>query len=85
MGHIQASVEDHPRSIGDLSIIWRTVLTRQKSRALIQGFQLFIKDSPLLLIVEMHKLCMFFRNYEQAQVKLAEFQKSLEMLEHSYY
>ncbi|XP_038186655.1 spatacsin [Arvicola amphibius] len=81
MGHIQASVEDHPWSLEDLSVIWRTVLTRQKSHTLIRGFQLFIKDSPLLLIMEMYELCMFFKNYEKAKVKLVEFQKSLETLD----
>lgn len=43
MGHIQISVEDHHWSLKDLSIIWRTVLTRRKSHTLIRGFQLFIK------------------------------------------
>ncbi|XP_040602104.1 spatacsin isoform X2 [Mesocricetus auratus] len=81
MEHIQASVEDHPWSLDDLSIIWRTVLTRQKSHTLIRGFRLFIKDSPLLLIMEMYELCMFFKNYEKAKVKLVEFQKSLETLD----
>ncbi|KAL1786843.1 spatacsin isoform X1 [Sigmodon hispidus] len=80
MGHIQASVEGHPWSLEDLSIIWRTVLTRQKSHTLIQGFRLFIKDSPLLLIMEMYELCMFFKNYEKAEAKLAEFRRSLETL-----
>ncbi|XP_007619545.2 spatacsin isoform X1 [Cricetulus griseus] len=81
MGHIQASVEDHSWSLEDLSMIWRTVLTRQKSHTLIRGFRLFIKDSPLLLIMEMYELCMFFKNYEKAKVKLVEFQKSLETLD----
>lgn len=43
MGHIKISVEDHHWSLEDLSIIWRTVLTRRKSHTLIRGFQLFIK------------------------------------------
>ncbi|XP_059114916.1 spatacsin [Peromyscus eremicus] len=81
MGHIQASVEDHPWSLEDLSIIWRTLLTRQKSHTLIRGFQLFIKDSPLLLIMEMYELCVLFKNYEKAKVKLVEFQKRLETLD----
>ncbi|XP_028622694.1 spatacsin isoform X2 [Grammomys surdaster] len=81
MGHIQVSVEDHHWSLEDLAIIWRTVLTRRKSHTLIRGFRLFIKDSPLLLIMEMYELCMFFKNYEKAKVKLVEFQKSLETLD----
>ncbi|XP_034352380.1 spatacsin isoform X2 [Arvicanthis niloticus] len=81
MGHIQVSIEDHHWSLGDLAIIWRTVLTRRKSHTLIRGLRLFIKDSPLLLIMEMYELCMFFKNYEKAKVKLVEFQKSLETLD----
>ncbi|GAB1286802.1 Spatacsin [Apodemus speciosus] len=81
MGHIKISVEDHHWSLEDLSVIWRTVLTRRKSHTLIRGFQLFIKDSPLLLIMEMYEQCMFFKNYEKAKAKLVEFQESLETLD----
>uniref|UniRef100_A0A2K5S6P0 SPG11 vesicle trafficking associated, spatacsin n=1 Tax=Cebus imitator TaxID=2715852 RepID=A0A2K5S6P0_CEBIM len=80
MGHIQDSIEDHAWNLEDLSVIWRTLLTRQKSKTLIRGFQLFFKDSPLLLVIEMYELCMFFKNYKEAEAKLLEFQKSLEML-----
>ncbi|XP_055480029.1 spatacsin [Psammomys obesus] len=79
--HIQVPVEEHPWSLEDLSIIWKTVLTRRKSHTLIRGFRLFIKDSPLLLIMEMYELCMFFKNYEKAKVKLVQFQKSLDTLD----
>ncbi|XP_051000473.1 spatacsin [Acomys russatus] len=81
MRHIQVPVEDHPWGLEDLSIIWRTVLTRRKSHTLIRGFRLFIKDSPLVLITEMYELCMFFKDYEKAKVKLAQFQKSLATLD----
>ncbi|XP_036299435.1 spatacsin isoform X3 [Pipistrellus kuhlii] len=81
MGHIQDSLEGHPWDLEDLSVIWRTLLTRQKSNTLIRGFQLFFKDSPLLLMLEMYELCMFFKNYKKAHAKLLEFQKSLETLE----
>ncbi|KAF6352493.1 SPG11 vesicle trafficking associated, spatacsin [Rhinolophus ferrumequinum] len=81
MGHIQGSMESHTWDLEDLSVIWRTLLTRQKSKTLIRGFQLFFKDSPLLLMMEMYELCMFFKNYKEAEVKLLEFQKSLETLE----
>uniref|UniRef100_U3FLG5 Spatacsin isoform 1 n=1 Tax=Callithrix jacchus TaxID=9483 RepID=U3FLG5_CALJA len=80
MGHIQDSIEDHAWNLEDLSVIWRTLLTRQKSKTLIRGFQLFFKDSPLLLVIEMYELCMFFKNYKEAEAKLLEFQRSLEML-----
>ncbi|KAM7158211.1 spatacsin isoform 4-T4 [Molossus nigricans] len=81
MGHIQDSIEGHTWDLEDLSVIWRTLLTRQKSKTLIRGFQLFFKDSPLLLMMEMYELCMFFKNYKEAEAKLLEFQKSLETLE----
>ncbi|XP_060030535.1 spatacsin isoform X2 [Erinaceus europaeus] len=81
MGHIQGSVEGHTWDLEDLTIIWKILLTRKKSKTLIRGFQLFFKDSPLLLMMEMYELCMFFKNYKEAEVKLAEFQKSLETLE----
>ncbi|XP_015991677.2 spatacsin isoform X1 [Rousettus aegyptiacus] len=81
MGHIKGSVEGHTWDLEDLSVIWRTLLTRQKSKTLIRGFQLFVKDSPLLLMMEMYELCMFFKNYKEAEAKLLEFQKNLETLE----
>uniref|UniRef100_A0A8D2B0G6 SPG11 vesicle trafficking associated, spatacsin n=1 Tax=Sciurus vulgaris TaxID=55149 RepID=A0A8D2B0G6_SCIVU len=80
VGHIQGSIEDHTWDLEDLSLIWRTLLTRQKSKILIRAFQLFFKDSPLLLMMEMYELCLFFKNYKEAKAKLLEFQKSLETL-----
>ncbi|XP_058397458.1 spatacsin isoform X4 [Diceros bicornis minor] len=81
MGHIQGSLEGHTWDLEDLSVIWRMLLSRQKSKTLIRGFQLFFKDSPLLLMMEMYELCMFFKNYKEAEAKLLEFQKNLETLE----
>lgn len=43
VGHIQGSVEGHAWELGDLAVIWKTLLTRQKSRTLTRGFQLFFK------------------------------------------
>ncbi|XP_004687599.1 PREDICTED: spatacsin [Condylura cristata] len=83
MGHIQGSVEGHLWDLEDLTIIYRTLLTRQKSKTLLRGFQLFCKDSPLLLMLEMYELCMFFKNYKEAEAKILEFQKCLETLETS--
>ncbi|XP_071070276.1 spatacsin isoform X3 [Dasypus novemcinctus] len=80
-GHIQGLMEDHTWHLEDLSVIWRTLLTRQKSKTLIRGVQLFFKDSLLLMMMEMYELCMFFKNYKEAKAKLLEFQKSLETLE----
>uniref|UniRef100_A0A2K6FDC4 SPG11 vesicle trafficking associated, spatacsin n=1 Tax=Propithecus coquereli TaxID=379532 RepID=A0A2K6FDC4_PROCO len=81
MEHIQGSIEGHTWDLADLSVIWRTLLSRQKSKTLIRGFQLFFKDSPLLLMMEMYELCMFFKNYKEAKAKLLEFQRSLETLD----
>uniref|UniRef100_A0A8C9AGJ9 SPG11 vesicle trafficking associated, spatacsin n=1 Tax=Prolemur simus TaxID=1328070 RepID=A0A8C9AGJ9_PROSS len=81
MEHIQGSIEGHTWDLEDLSVIWRTLLSRQKSKTLIRGFQLFFKDSPLLLMMEMYELCMFFKNYKEAKAKLLEFQRSLETLD----
>ncbi|KAM6200902.1 spatacsin isoform 2-T2 [Rhynchocyon petersi] len=80
-GHIQGSMEDHIWNIEDLSAIWRTLLTRQRSKTLIRGFQLFFKACPLLLMMEMYELCMFFKNYKEAKTKLREFENHLETLE----
>ncbi|XP_025775872.1 spatacsin isoform X1 [Puma concolor] len=80
-GHIQGSVEGHTWELQDLSVIWKTLLTRRKSKTLIRGFHLFLKDSPLLLMMEMYELCMFFKNYKEAEVKLLEFEKSFETVE----
>ncbi|XP_073921960.1 spatacsin isoform X3 [Castor canadensis] len=43
VGHIQGSIKNHTWDLEDLSIIWRTLLSRQKSKTLIRGFQLFLK------------------------------------------
>ncbi|XFF81322.1 hypothetical protein AB1E18_007541 [Capra hircus] len=80
-GPLQDSVEGRVWGLEDLSVIWRTLVTRQKIRTLIRGFQLFLKDSPLLLMMEIYELCMFFKNYKEAEAKLVEFQQSLETLE----
>ncbi|XP_075386621.1 spatacsin isoform X2 [Tenrec ecaudatus] len=81
MDHIQGSIEGHSWDLGDLSAAWRTLLAKQKSKTLIRGFQLFVQDSPLLLMLETYELCVFFKNYKEASAKLLEFQESLEMLE----
>ncbi|XP_003791835.1 spatacsin isoform X1 [Otolemur garnettii] len=81
MKHIQGSTEGHTWDLEDLSVIWRTLLIRQKSKTLTRGFQLFFKDSPLLLMMEIYELCMFFKNYKEAKAKLLEFQKNLETLD----
>uniref|UniRef100_A0A4X2KCL8 SPG11 vesicle trafficking associated, spatacsin n=1 Tax=Vombatus ursinus TaxID=29139 RepID=A0A4X2KCL8_VOMUR len=79
--HIQGSVEDHEWDLEDLSLIWRMLVTRKKSRTLTRSFQLFLKDSTLLLMMEMYELCMLCKKYQEAKVKLLELQKNLETIE----
>ncbi|OXB62830.1 hypothetical protein ASZ78_008048, partial [Callipepla squamata] len=75
--HIQGSAENHGWDLHDLSLIWKALLRKQKCKTLIRGFQLFLKDSPLLLILEMYDLCMNCKKYNEAKAKLDEFQKQL--------
>ncbi|XP_032926333.1 spatacsin isoform X2 [Catharus ustulatus] len=64
----------------DLAVIWKVFLRKQKSKTLLRGFQLFLKDSPLLHILEMYELCMNWKKYDQAKTKLDKFQESLTQL-----
>ncbi|XP_042679854.1 spatacsin isoform X1 [Centrocercus urophasianus] len=75
--HVQSSVENHKWDLHDLSLIWKVFLRKQKCQTLIRGFQLFLKDSPLLHILEMYHLCMDCKKYNEAKTKLDEFQKLL--------
>uniref|UniRef100_A0A8V5GWZ4 Uncharacterized protein n=1 Tax=Melopsittacus undulatus TaxID=13146 RepID=A0A8V5GWZ4_MELUD len=74
--HIQSS-ESHEWDLQDLAVIWKVFLRKQKSRTLLNGFQLFLKDSPLLHILEMYELCMNCKKYSEAKTKLDKFQESL--------
>uniref|UniRef100_A0A8C4USQ8 SPG11 vesicle trafficking associated, spatacsin n=1 Tax=Falco tinnunculus TaxID=100819 RepID=A0A8C4USQ8_FALTI len=75
--HIQNSAENHKWDLHDLSVIWKVFLRKQKSKTLLNGFQLFLKDSPLLFILEMYELCMNCKKYNEAKSKLDKFQESL--------
>ncbi|PKU32267.1 spatacsin [Limosa lapponica baueri] len=75
--HIQSSAENHDWDLRDLSVLWKVFLRKQKSKTLLNGFQLFLKDSPLLYILEMYELCMDWKKYNEAKTKLDKFQKSL--------
>ncbi|XP_021263305.1 spatacsin isoform X2 [Numida meleagris] len=75
--HIQSSAENHKWDLHDLSLIWKVFLRKQKCQTLRRGFQLFLKDSPLLLVLEMYDLCMNCKKYSEAKTKLDEFQKHL--------
>ncbi|NXJ00144.1 SPTCS protein, partial [Psophia crepitans] len=78
--HIQSSAEHHEWDLHDLAVIWKVFLRKQKSKALLNGFQLFLKDSPLLYILEMYELCMNCKKYNEAKTKLDKFQESLTKL-----
>ncbi|KAM6351541.1 spatacsin isoform 3-T4 [Alca torda] len=78
--HIQSSAENHEWDLHDLSVIWKVFLREQKSKTLLNGFQLFLKDSPLLYMLEMYELCMNCKKYNEAKIKLDKFQESLTKL-----
>ncbi|KAF1489640.1 Spatacsin, partial [Eudyptula minor novaehollandiae] len=78
--HIQNSAENHEWDLHDLSVIWKVFLRKQKSKTLLNGFQLFLKDSPLLYILEVYELCMNCKKYNEAKTKLDKFQESLTKL-----
>ncbi|NWU83240.1 SPTCS protein, partial [Onychorhynchus coronatus] len=78
--HIQSSAENHQWDLQDLSVIWKVFLRKQKSKTLLNGFQLFLKDSPLLHILEVYELCMNWKKYNEAKTKLDKFQESLSKL-----
>ncbi|XP_041325116.1 spatacsin-like isoform X3 [Pyrgilauda ruficollis] len=73
--HSQA--ESPQWDLQDLAVIWKVLLRKQKSKTLLNGFQLFLKDSPLLHILEMYELCMNCKKYNEAKTKLDKFQESL--------
>ncbi|NWW47329.1 SPTCS protein, partial [Pedionomus torquatus] len=78
--HIQSSAESHDWNLHDLSVLWKVVLRKQKSKTLLNGFRLFLKDSPLLYILEMYELCMDCKKYNEAKTKLDKFQETLKYL-----
>ncbi|NWT01891.1 SPTCS protein, partial [Mionectes macconnelli] len=78
--HLQSSAENHQWDLQDLSVIWKVFLRKQKSKTLLNGFRLFLKDSPLLHILEMYELCMNCKKYNEAKTKLDKFQESLSKL-----
>ncbi|NWS74279.1 SPTCS protein, partial [Crotophaga sulcirostris] len=80
MNHVHSSAQSHKWDLHDLSVIWKVVLRKQKSKTLLNGFQLFLKDSPLLYMLEMYQLCMSCKKYSEAKTKLDKFQESLTKL-----
>ncbi|XP_054858575.1 spatacsin [Eublepharis macularius] len=79
--HVEGSVETHEWDLQDLAALWQILLRRQKVRTLLNGFQFFLKDSPLLTMLEVYELCMDYKNYQEAQAKLLELQARLSKLQ----
>ncbi|KAM6937910.1 LOW QUALITY PROTEIN: spatacsin [Xenentodon cancila] len=75
--HLAEAPEHHDWTLHDLSVIWRTLLGHGYVRPLLQGFQLFQRDSPLLLVLTMFELCCDYRKFSEAKSKLLDFQKML--------
>ncbi|KAG5273066.1 hypothetical protein AALO_G00147240 [Alosa alosa] len=75
--HIDESLSQHVWNLHDLAIIWKILLKNCNIRPLIHGFQLFLKKSPLLHMLNMYELCCDTKKYEEAKTKLQEFQKCL--------
>uniref|UniRef100_A0A8C9UFC4 SPG11 vesicle trafficking associated, spatacsin n=1 Tax=Serinus canaria TaxID=9135 RepID=A0A8C9UFC4_SERCA len=75
--HTQGWAEGPQWDLQDLAAIWKVLLRKQKSKTLLNGFQLFLQDSPLLHILEMYELCMNCKKYKEAKTKLDKFQESL--------
>ncbi|KAM7003157.1 spatacsin isoform 2-T2 [Tautogolabrus adspersus] len=75
--HLDEAPQHHEWTLHDLSIIWRTLLGRGHVRPLLQGFQLFQRDCPLVLVLMMFELCCDYRNFSEAKAKLLDFQRTL--------
>ncbi|XP_072242589.1 spatacsin [Leuresthes tenuis] len=75
--HLVEAPQHHEWSLHDLSIIWKTLLGRGHVRPLLQGFELFQRDCPLVLVLRMFELCCNFRKFTEAKSKLMDFQRTL--------
>ncbi|KAM7039231.1 spatacsin [Acridotheres tristis] len=78
--HTPSWPESPQWDLQDLAAIWKVFLRKKKSKTLLNGFQLFLKDSPLLHILEVYELCMNCKKYNEAKAKLDKFQESLSKL-----
>ncbi|NXD38008.1 SPTCS protein, partial [Copsychus sechellarum] len=78
--HTPSWPESPQWDLQDLAVIWKVFLRKQKIKTLLNGFQLFLKDSPLLHILEVYELCMNCKKYDEAKTKLDKFQESLTKL-----
>ncbi|XP_078097319.1 spatacsin [Mustelus asterias] len=75
--HINDSIEYHEWNLHDLSLMWKVLLERRKSKQLVRGFQLFQKDCPWVYMLEMYEMCIEHKNHQESKLKLQEFQKCL--------
>ncbi|XP_078386233.1 spatacsin isoform X1 [Cetorhinus maximus] len=75
--HINDSIEYHEWNLHDLSLMWKVLLERKKSKQLVRGFQLFQRDCPWLYMLEVYEMCTEHKNYQESKLKLQEFQKCL--------
>ncbi|XP_076027828.1 spatacsin isoform X2 [Genypterus blacodes] len=75
--HLAEAPHHHEWTLRDLSIIWRTLLGRGQVRPLLQGFELYQRDCPLVLVLRMFELCCDYRNFSEAKSKLLTFQRTL--------
>ncbi|KAM9854856.1 spatacsin [Aulostomus maculatus] len=75
--HLAEAPQHHLWTLHDLSIIWKTLLGRGLVRPLLQGFKLFQKDNPLVLVLKMFELCCDYRNFSEAKATLLDFQRTL--------
>ncbi|XP_077371965.1 spatacsin isoform X2 [Festucalex cinctus] len=76
---LSATSQLHPWTLHHLSIIWRTFLGRGLlgPQTLLRGFQLFMKDCPLLDVLSMFLLCYDHKNFNKAKIKLQNFHTSI--------
>ncbi|MEQ2238521.1 hypothetical protein ILYODFUR_033910, partial [Ilyodon furcidens] len=75
--HLSEAPQHHEWTLHDLSIIWKTLLGRRHVRVLLQGFELFQQDCPLVLVLRMFELCCDYRKFTEAKTKLLDFQRTL--------
>ncbi|XP_024137171.1 spatacsin isoform X1 [Oryzias melastigma] len=75
--HLIEAPQYHEWTLHDLSVIWKVLLGRGHVRPLLRGFELFQKDCPLLLVLQMFELCCDCRKFTEAKSKLLDFQRTL--------
>ncbi|XP_061620958.1 spatacsin isoform X2 [Phyllopteryx taeniolatus] len=75
-------LEPHRWTLHHLSVIWRTLLGwgLLGAQTLLRGFQLFMRDCPLLDVLSMFLLCCDHKNFTEAKVKLQNFHTNITKL-----